>query len=42
MAEKKSEFERRREVFEKAYEADNWNEAIKLGEALRQDIPEKF
>lgn len=42
MAEKKSEFERRREAFEKSYEADNWDEAIKLGQALRQDFPEQF
>ena len=36
MAEKKSEFERRREAFEKSFEADNCYEAIKLGDALRQ------
>jgi len=42
MAEKKSEFERRREAFEKSFGAKNWNEAIKLGEALRQDFPEQF
>ena len=42
MAEKKSEFERRREAFEKSWAAKGWNEAIKLGDALRQDFPEKF
>ena len=42
MAEKKSEFERRREAFEKSWAAKGWNETIKLGDALRQDFPEKF
>ena len=42
MAEKKSEFKRRREAFDKSYEADNWSEAIQLGDALRQDFPEQF
>lgn len=42
MADKKSEFDRRREAFNRFYEDRNWDEAIKLGDALRQDFPEQF
>lgn len=41
MAEKKSEFDRRKEAFEKACEVGNEDSIIKIGEALRRRFPEK-
>ena len=42
MAEKKSEFERRREAFEKASAANEHDSAIREGEALKKRFPDQF
>jgi len=42
MAEKMTEFDQRREAFDRSWAAKGWNEVIKLGEALRQDFRDKF
>ena len=42
MAEDKKEFQRRVKAFDEAFEAEDWDKAIELGEAIRTEFPDSF
>ena len=42
MAEDRKEFQRRLKAFKDAFDAENWDKAIKLGEAIRAEFPNSF